>query len=166
MAQIITEIGEVVVAMLKLAVIMFLGLIFLVIFLTVWSMPLHNFDLWRLERNFNTTVPLYHPLESFLLQKKTYLGGPAEHGSLVCSFFAGELRAAYLTKESIRAAYQKNAFLNVLFFDEEHWTMESPLGDWWDEWYGNSLLATSSTVYFVYAARENVPFAGDIRCDD
>lgn len=146
-----------------------------VLFFLVYGVPLHDFRLWRLEKNYNVAV-LYHPPESILLQKKKYLGGPYTHGSLTCDYFVGELRAAPLSKEKIRQTYNghfiasfgilKRIPLNVLFFDEDHWTMNSPLGDWWDEWYQNPLFATSSTVYFVYASQEGYPFLGDMRCDD
>ncbi len=131
------------------------------------GVPLNDFRLWRLEKNFKTLAPLYHPPESILLQKKKYLGGPYTHGSLTCSFFVGELRAAPLRKEEIRHAYNiPQTSLKVLFFDESRWTMNSPLGDWWDEWYQNPLIATSSTVYFLFSSEVEYPFLGDYRCDD
>lgn len=166
MAPIITKTGEVLVAVLKLAVILFFGFIFLVILSTVWGMPLHNFDLWRLERNFNITAPQYHPPESVLLEKKEYLGGPQEHGSLVCDLYVGELRSAPFSKEDIRAAYSGEKSFEVLFPAEDGWTMDSPLGNWWDEWHESPIITASSTVYFVFFARRNIPFLGDMRCDD
>jgi hypothetical protein len=139
------------------------------------GVPLHDFRLWSLERNFRAAA-LYHPTESMLLGKKTYLGGPYEHGSLRCDFFVGELRSSPLSKDKIRQAYNGGSIesfdntgpvpLNVLFFDEERWTMNSPLGDWWDEWYGSVSTATVQTVYFVFASQEGYPFLGDLRCDD
>ena len=139
------------------------------------GIPLHDFRLWMLEKNFHAAAS-YHPPESVLLQKKTYLGGPSEHGSLVCDFFVGELRSSPLSKEKIRQAYNGSSIksfsnlsripLKVLFFDEGRWTMNSPLGDWWDEWYGHLSIATAQTSYFVFASQEGYPYLGDYRCDD
>ena len=139
------------------------------------GVPLHDLRLWRLEKNFQA-VASYHPPESILLQKKTYLGGPYTHGSGTCDYFVGEIRSSPLSKKKIRQAYNSNSIksfnnagripLTVLFFDEERWTMNSPLGDWWDEWYGNLSAATAQTVYFVFASQEGYPYLGDYRCDD
>ena len=139
------------------------------------GMLLHNLMLWGLERNFQV-VASYHPRESILIEKKTYLGGPSEHGSLVCDFFVGELRSSWLPKEKVRQAYDGGSIksfnnfgripLKVLFFDEGRWTMNSPLGDWWDEWYGHLSIATAQTSYFVFASQEGYPYLGDYRCDD
>jgi hypothetical protein len=133
----------------------------------LFGIPIHDVRLWMLENNFKTTALQYHPRESMLIEKKKYLGGPQEHGSLVCDIYVGELRAAPLSKEKIRAAYRSGEkSFEILFPDEGGWTMESPLGDWWDEWHDSSILATSSTVYFVFIARKNYPDLGDFRCDD
>ncbi|KKS44075.1 MAG: hypothetical protein UV05_C0012G0004 [candidate division CPR1 bacterium GW2011_GWA2_42_17] len=140
------------------------------------GVPLHDFRLWRLEKNFKA-VAIYHPPESIVLQKKTYLGGPYTHGSLTCDFFVGELRSATLFKEEIRRAYDGHFIksfdnsgqvpLEVLFFGEKIWPVNSPLGDWWDEWRESSLVASSSgTVYFVFATQKGYPFLLDPRCDD
>ena len=148
----------------------------LVVVPALWGMPLHDFRLWRLEKGFKAVAPLYHPPESMPLQKKQYLGGPYDHGGLQCDFYVGELRAAPLSKEEILLAYKnqyvrvwgsrKQVPLQILFFDEGVWEMELPLTVWWDEWYESPLLATSSTVYFVFASQEGYPFLGDYRCDD
>ncbi|MFY9462566.1 MAG: hypothetical protein WAP52_00060, partial [Candidatus Sungiibacteriota bacterium] len=142
----------------------------------VYGVPIHNFRLWRLERNFRE-VASYHPSESRLIEREKYLGGPSEHGSLQCDFFVGEFRTAPLSKESIRQAYEGHSIrsinhmsripLKVLFFDEGVWTMDSPLGGWWDEWYlGGRATTTRGTAYFVFASQEGYPFLGDRRCDD
>ena len=139
------------------------------------GMLLHNLMLWGLERNFQV-VASYHPRESILIEKKTYLGGPSEHGSGTCDFFVGELRSSPLPKEKVRQAYDGGSIksfnnfgripLKILFFDEGRWTMNSPLGDWWDEWYGHFSIATAQTPYFVFASQEGYPYLGDYRCDD
>ena len=139
------------------------------------GIPLHDFRLWMLEKNFHAAAS-YHPPESVLLQKKTYLGGPDEHGSETCNFFVGELRSSPLSKEELRQAYNGSSIrsfsnlsripLKILFFDQERWTMDSPLGDWWDEWYGNLSTSTAQTPYFVFASQEGYPYLGDYRCDD
>ena len=147
----------------------------LLFFLLSRGIPLHDFRLWMLEGNFKAAAS-YHPPESMLLQKKTYLGGPSDHGSGTCDFFVGELRSAPLPKEKIRQAYDGGSIksfnnldrvpLKILFFNEGRWTINSPLGDWWDEWYGNLSTTTSQTAYFVFASQEGYPYLGDYRCDD
>ena len=139
------------------------------------GVPLHDIRLWQLERNFEASTS-YHPRTSTVLQRRTYLGCPYTHGSLSCDFFVGELRKAPLSKEEIRRAYDGRSIqsfdnsgqvlLKVLFFDEESWPVNSPLGDWWDEWRESPLIATSGTVYFVFAAQTGYPFLLDYRCDD
>lgn len=150
-------------------------LIGLLFFFFFHGVPLHDFRLWMLERGFKK-ADLYHPPESLLLQKKTYLGGHYTHGSLTCDFYVGELRTVPLSKEKIIQAYDgrlitsfgnsKQVPLKVLFFDEGRWNMSSPLGNWWDEWYQKPLTATSGTAYFVFVSQEGYPFLGDYRCDD
>ena len=150
-------------------------IISLLFFFLSRGIPLHDFRLWMLEKNFKAAAS-YHPPESILLQKKTYLGGPDEHGSRICDFFVGELRSSPLSKEKIRRAYNGSSIrsfsnlgripLKVLFFDEERWAMNSPLGDWWDEWYGNLSTSTAQTTYFVFVSQEGYPYLGDYRCDD
>lgn len=158
-----------------LALILWLVTILFWYFLVV-GIPLHDFRLWRLERNFRK-VAQYHPQESVLLQRKTYLGGPDEHGSWQCDFFVGELRTAPLSEEKIWQTYENRSIrsisylgrtpLKVLFFSEKPWAMNSPLGDWWDEWYlGGIATSTVGTVYVVYASQEGYHFLGDMRCDD
>ena len=156
------------------AILLLITLSFL--YFLAYGVPIHDFRLWRLERNFRKAGQ-YHPPESVLLEKKKYLGGPHEHGSLRCDFFVGELRSAPMPKESIRHAYRDHSIrsinyigrtpLKVLFFDERVWPLDSPLGDWWDEWYlGGTATTTSGTVYFVFASQEGYRFLGDLRCDD
>ena len=139
------------------------------------GVPLHDFRLWGLEKQFQAAA-FYHPPESILLQKKTYLGGPYTHGSGTCDYFVGELRSSPLPKEKIRQAYDGSSIksfnslervpLTVLFFDEGVWPVDSPLGDWWDEWYGNLSAAAATTAYFVFASQQGYPYLGDYRCDD
>ena len=138
-------------------------------------MPLNQLNLWKLEQSFHRAASV-HPQKSFLLEKKSYIGGPYDHGSATCGIFVGELRAAPLTKEEIIRAYAgrtvrsffqwRRTPITALFFDEGEWPVILPLTEWWDAWRDNPLLATSSTVFFVYAARKDYPSWGDLRCDD
>lgn len=135
------------------------------VLLAFGRMPLNQLNLWKLEQDFHRAASA-HPQKSFLLEKKSYIGGPYDHGSDTCGVFVGELRAASLAKEEIRRAYAGRNLLRTLFFDEGEWPVVLPLTVWWDEWRENPLLATSSTVFFVFAAREDYPSWGDYRCDD
>lgn len=139
-------------------------------FLLFGRTPVNQLHLWQLERDFyhNNSI---HPRESFLLQKRTYVGGPYDHGSQRCGVFVGELRAAPLNKEQVRRAYEGRSIksgeipLQMLFLDAQ-WPMYLPLTVWQDEWRENALLKTSSTLFFVFASQEEYPSWGDIRCDD
>ena len=139
------------------------------------GVPLHDIRLWQLSRNFEAAAS-YHPRKSIVLERRTYLGGPYTHGSLACDYFVGELRLAPLPKEEIRHVYDGRSIqsfdnsgqvpLEVLFFGESIWPVNSPLGDWWDEWRESPLIVASGTVYFVFAAQKGYPFLWDYRCDD
>lgn len=151
----------------KYAFALFLALIVILFFYFDYGVPIHDFNLWKIELAY-AKVP--HPSDSVVLEKKTYLGGPSEHGSGHCSYIVGEVRSSPEPKESIRRAYegffvtQKRLPITVRFLDGS-WELGLPWMNWEGELekkYGDA----TSTMYLVYAAEENHPYWGDLRCDD
>lgn len=148
--------------------------LFLVALIMAAGVPLHDFNLWQLDMYYKT-ASFIHPSDSTLLMKKTYLGGPDEHGSQSCSYVVAEVRSSPRSKKEILRAY--NGFtiqsvipfdripLKILFIDEESWPPELPYDNWWGE-LNEKFKSSKYTVYLVYAAMEKYPFLGDIRCDD
>lgn len=154
-----------------------LGGVFLVLFLGilfVWAyhgVPIHDFNLWRLEKSFAYTT-IRHPSDSVLLEKKVYLGGPDTHGSGRCVYAVGEMRASILAEGDIRRTYQDVSVkfgnklrlpLKVFFADGKDWPQESPFVDWQDELW--NMPQGESVLYVVYVSTK-YPFLGDWRCDD
>jgi len=72
--------------------------------ITMWKAPLHQFNLWRLERNFQAIAP-YHPADSNLLLKRKDFGGLFSGASNSCDYFVGEFRSAARSKEEITRSY-------------------------------------------------------------
>ncbi|MEK7122420.1 MAG: hypothetical protein AAB855_01035 [Patescibacteria group bacterium] len=153
-----------------------IGLSFLVIltglffYYFMYGIPIHDIRMWRLERNY---AYAQHP-HSVVLTNVTYLGGPATHGSWRCNYVVGEVRSSQFAKEEILAAYNGRfvtpAFgtvlvpLKVLFFQDQAWPPYLPWFQWESEL--KKFSEAPGTPYLVYVAHENVPFLGDLRCDD
>lgn len=125
--------------------------------------PIHDINLLMLERQF-TNANIYHPDESILLGRKSYLG-PSVYGSR-CIYATGEVRRAELNKDEIRRAYQavvRNFPLQIYFTDESELPYEIPFGEWQNEL--EDILQATSTTYIVYTARKH-HYLGDLRCDN
>lgn len=138
-----------------------------------WKVPWHNFNLWRLDMNFQT-ISLHHPTDSKLLLKRRYVGGLYPSGSVSCSYFVGEFRSSALSREEIMRAYDG---LTVTSFDrktelpvEVRFADEGFLDDPWYEWREEllrslSLSATEEVVYSVVVAHlYHSSYFGDFRC--
>ncbi len=133
--------------------------------------PIHDGNVWLLERNFYAKE-VSHPNSSVLLEKKKYLGGKSTHGDPWCVYAVGEMRSAPLSKEDIRETYQgivvgfwkERLPLQVLFADEYDGPQVMPYVNWQDELRG--MPASEHTVYVVYASTERPILLIDLRCDD
>lgn len=147
----------------------FLGILF---FWIAYGEPIHDINVWRLERGFYVKeIP--HPSDSVLMEKKKYLGGPSMHGDNRCVYAIGEMRTAPLSKEDIKESYQgivvafwkEHLPLKVLFADEYVGPHVLPFTDWQDK-----LLAlpysNNNTTYVVYATTQRRILLSDWRCDD
>lgn len=138
-------------------VIILVGMIF---YFVVFGVPIHDLRMGMLKRAYSNVE---HPAASKFLADAVYFGGPATHGSWRCNYVVGEARSAPLSNKEIQEAYGQDSRLEVLFFDDE-WPNELPWFTWESEF--SSFLNTTDTPYLVYIARRNVPFLGDVRCDD
>lgn len=136
----------------------------------IFGAPIHDARMWMLKHAYSRVE---HPVGSTVLADAVYLGGPATHGSWRCSYVVGEMRSAPLPKQEIRKAYGMKTLsvtfsktplpLAVLFFDDE-WPNELPWFTWESEF--RLFENISDTPYLVYSAQKDVPFFGDLRCDD
>lgn len=133
--------------------------------------PIHDINVWRLERSFYAKgIP--HPSDSVLMEKKKYLGGPSMHGDNRCVYAVGEMRTAPLSKEDIRKTYQGVTVnfwkellpLKVLFADEYEGLQTLPYVNWQDELYG--MPFSDDTRYVVYVGTQRPILFFDLRCDD
>ncbi|MBI3442954.1 MAG: hypothetical protein HY007_04255 [Candidatus Sungbacteria bacterium] len=141
---------------------------------TMWKMPIHQFNLWRLERNFQTIAPAHPPGSKLLLKRKDF-GGLFSAASHSCDYFIGELRSTPRSKEDVRKAYNglsidsfdhtKHIPVEVHFFDEEEFFTDFP----WYEWQAElrrsfDVSAARDNLYLIFASQSGYSPYGDLRC--
>lgn len=147
-----------------------IALISILSFWIVHGEPIHDINVWYMEKSFYTQH-IKHPSNSILLGKKKYLGGPSMHGDSRCVYAVGETRSAPLSKEEIKRAYLDQSIgfwtrrlpLNVLFVDEYNGPRELPFVMWQDEL---PYIFASTTLYVVYVSGQRDIILYDLRCDD
>lgn len=150
------------------ALVVLLGVLF---FWFAHGEPIHDSNVWLLERNFYAKE-IMHPNGSVLLEKKKYLGGKSTHGDPWCVYAVGEMRSAPLSKEDIIETYRgivvgfwkERLPLKVLFADEYEGPQVMPYVNWQDELYG--MPPSVNTRYVVYVGTERPILFIDLRCDD
>ena len=131
--------------------------------LPFYGVPIHDLNLWLLQRDFDTQV--HHPVNSIFIEKRTYLGGPSEHGSHTCVYAVGEIRSTPLTREGIEQAYREAAPSSRMLFVGEA-SPESPFAMWVNELMDiANATSTEDTLYVIYLVK-SYPSLGDLRCDD
>ena len=154
-------------------------LVFVAFVLYFFSMflgiPIHDFNLWRLEQRYKE-IKEFHPAATKLVKPKKYLGGPDEHGSWACVYAVGEIRRTKLTKQDIQKAYKHvpafgtpkyPAKFEIHFSDFTGMPLFDPLSTWlYDLEAVAKSASTSDLFYLIYTGQENIPFWGDTRCDD
>src|SRR3989344_2956224 len=148
--------------------VVFFALVFLLI---VYGEPIHDINLWLLQKKFYT-AKISHPSDSVLVEKKTYLGGPSLHGDSRCIYAVGEVRTAPLSKANIRSEYsaesiyfgKKTLQLRLLFADEYEGPYTMPYVDWQDEL--RETQVSEDTLYVVYVSTGRPVFFYDGRCYD
>ena len=141
--------------------------VLLIVWAFVWMLfgvPIHDLRNWMLEQRF-THANIQHPPNSIFLARRSFLGGPSEHGSAQCVYATGEVRRTTLSKNEIIDAYKNKKIgrfpLKVYFTDESELPYEVPFS----EWQGGLENVGTSSVYIVYASVITF-FLGDLRCDD
>ena len=145
-------------------------IIFLV--LLIWKIPIHNFNLWRLNKNFES-LSGFHPLSSKQLFKFTDFGNFGESGGQ-CGYIIGEFRTSQLSKEEIMFYYQDLAIdsfeqgeiipVEVLFLDDGNFA-NYPWSKWASYLYQKIQSPIQpSLIYLVIASSYNYLADGDIRC--
>ncbi len=143
--------------------------------LITWKMPIHNFNLWRLSKNFES-VSAFHPLLSKRLLKFSDFGNFGESGGQ-CGYIVGEFRVSQLTKEEILNYFNyknltilsfkedKTIPLEIYFLDDDMFRYY-PWSKWLLYFYQKKGLSnqSSSIVYLAIAQSYNHLADGDIRC--
>lgn len=155
----------------SLGIAVFLFLFGALFFWFAYGEPIHDINVWWLEKNFYSD-DIIHPSNSALQEKKKYLGGPSLHGDNRCVYAVGEVRIAPLTIDEIKLAYQNTSVnflgnrlpLKVLFEDEFDGPYEMPFVYWQDEL--RALPPSDNTTYIVYVTDKRRILLSDWRCDD
>ena len=141
----------------------------------MWRAPIHQFNLWMLERNFKA-VSSHHPENSRYVLKVRDFGNLFRGASNGCDYLVGEMRVGKGSQEEI-ARYYHGLFIKsfdntgsipveVHFFDkEENWMDPYHWSDWRDraQAYIES-AALDGTPYMVFARQDGYPPYGDMRC--
>lgn len=151
-----------------------LGLAILLLGAVTWKTPIHQFNLWRLGRNFQV-IDEYHPLDSELLGKIRDLGNLFEDPSHPCGYVVGEVRATRYSQEQLRQMYSGHTIdswnhrqhipLRLYIYDQEG----RPLTTAWKKWHAKlpQSFRISSRPYNIYAIfilwGDDPPY-GDLRC--
>ena len=153
--------------------IMFL-LITAFVVMVMWKFPIHQFNLWRLGRNFRA-VESYHPEDSKYLLSVGDFGNLFRATSNGCDYLVGEVRSGKGSQEDIARHYTDlfvKAFDNsepvpaeLHFFNDENWMDPYDWSRWRDQaepYAGTG--AVRGVLYMVFARQTDYPPDGDIRC--
>lgn len=130
---------------------------------TSWKTPIHQFNLWKLKKEFNASLTI-HPNDTERVLSFKKFGGRFSSATNSCSYFVGEFRIGALAKEDIERHYR--AFpIRVRFWDEDEFWTDYP----WFELYPELLRvfdAPSEQVglYVVFVSEEAPPPYADFRC--
>lgn len=141
---------------------------------TMWKAPIHQFNLWRLGRNFRA-AQINHPENSKSVLQVRDFGNLFRAMSNGCDYLVGEVRASAVSPEEIRRRYEGaviqsfdhtgSVLLEIEFFDKKDWIEPYAWSDWGDRAraYGDP-VAQGETLYMVFARQTDYPPDGDIRC--
>ena len=151
------------------SIILLLGLL---LFLIIYGNPIHDINVWRLEKNFYAKN-IVHPADSLLLEKKVYLGGISTHGDSSCVYAVGEWRSSPLSKETILETYHSSGAINLwskkvpiklMFADGYEGPYTLPYAYWQDDL--RSTVTDKNIHYIVYVSIHWPILLLDERCDD
>lgn len=137
-----------------------------------WLMPFHNYQLWRMQRSFRSTMRSTHPAQSQLITEMAEFGNFGESNH--CDYFVGEFRFSTLSKEEILkkyAAIATSSFIgnrlietNVYFIDEEFFKKDYLWSEWLSKYLPDRRHITNENIYLIYSEDAMNPPYGDIRC--
>lgn len=139
---------------------------------TTWKMPLHNYQLWILQKHFRLTMRPIHPPQSELRTEVAEFGnlGNSNH----CDYLVGEFRSSVLSKEELKRVYAETAILSfdkvsrllveVYFTDEDVFERDYLWSGWLSKYLPNQPYAPEGNTYLVFASSDLNPPDGDIRC--
>lgn len=131
---------------------------------TLWKMPIHQFNLWKLQKSFQMVVPS-HPADSISVLDFKKFGGLFSSATNSCDYFVGEFRTSTDSKEDVREYYRPFP-VQVRFADEDGLWIYYP----WSELYGELLRLLKvfpdeqNGLYAIFVSEEVRPPYADFRC--
>lgn len=144
----------------------------LAVFMT-WMMPFHNYQLWKMQKNFRSTMQSVHPAGSRLLAEMAEFGNFGESNH--CDYLVGEFRSSPLSQEELLknyAAVATSSFVGnrwietgVYFIDEEFFKKDYLWSEWLSKYLPDHVPSLDNTAYLVFSENEGNPPDGDIRCN-
>lgn len=147
------------------------GAIILFVTAITWKMPIHNYQLSKMQKHFRSTMQSVHPAPSELRAEVAEFGnfGNSNH----CDYFIGEFRSSHLSREEILrkyAAVATSSFVGdrllevgVYFLDEDIF-MDHPLSEWLEKYLPNNRDIMNKNTYLIFTEDAGNPPDGDIRC--
>jgi hypothetical protein len=144
------------------------------IILLTWKMPLHEYQLQVLQKNFQVAVNAINPAQSSLLAKTAEVGNFGG-ASNQCDYFAGQFRSSSLPRERLEQIYtnisissfsgdKNNPLKAEIYFINDDIFEHDPWSDWRKRYLPNNLSAINGNVYLVWVLSESHNPDGDIRC--
>lgn len=143
---------------------------------TMWRVPVHQFNLWTLQKHFRIVE---HPSDSRFLKKLKGFGNLFRAASNGCDYLVGELRVGSGPQEDIARFYQglfvksfddtETVPIEIKFFDDEEFSEDYLWSTLWFDWREKinssfDLEAIQGTSYVVFARQTDYPPYGDGRC--
>jgi hypothetical protein len=148
------------------------GLILVLIILLTCKMPWHQYQLWILQKNFQSIVNTDSAAQSNLLAEFAIV----DHwgNSNLCDYYVGQFRSSPLPKETLEEVYS-NLVINSFPHDANNALKPEVyfIGDeiFNDYYYSNLLkrylphhLPTDQNIYLVWTSSDSHSPDGDIRC--
>lgn len=143
-----------------------------------WKTPVHQFNLWKLNGNFHSTV-LSHPPDSRQVLSFKKFGGLFSSAAHSCDYFVGEFRISTSSKEEVQEYYRdlyagdyrpsvERLPVQIRFWDEEEFWIHYP----WSELYAELLHIFDFEVFpseqkglhVVFVTQTVRPPFDDLRC--
>lgn len=163
---------HIIAGMLATAGIIFVCFIVLVVADSIWKIPIHQLNLWKLAGNFQE---IKHPSDSKLLSKVKGFGNLFRDASNGCDYLVGEFRVGRNSRDEIVRRYQElsiNSFdrkervlIEVHFLDDEKFFEDSLWFDWREKIRTSFNSKTAQgNLYTVFARQTGYSPYGDIRC--